>query len=329
MPFQLNYRDYLANNSGGSEAGGLLSPEQWAQFDPQQQAGLVNFQNMGVAIGRNDPRYGDLAQQTQVEQGRPINVGGGILDPNMRDQKGNLIVKDPSRVYQGDGYYALGADNYTPGYQAGVADSGIFHGDKWDVAKMAAFLGLAAAGGGAFSGAGAEAASPYIAAGEGDTAAVNAGLASGGSGTAAGGGALTGGTATTGSASTGSLLGGYGDAGMIAPGMGDAASADSFLINHGLSSLAGGDLTGLLAPGGVGTAAGHLGSWAISHPLQLYGLGQTVSGLLGSYGGGSSGGGTNNGVSGSNVGASFKAERPSYTPNPFLIQQLRQAGYQI
>lgn len=330
MPFNLTYRDYLANNSAGSEAGGLLSPEQWAQLDPQQQSGLVNFQGLGTAIGRNDSRYADLAQQTGVEPGRPINIGSGILDPNMRDQKGNLIVKDPSKVYQGDGYYALGADNYTPGFQAGVADSGLFHGDKWDVAKVAAFLGLGAAAGGAFGAGAGESAAGAGALNE--SAGLNMGNAFAG-GEAAGGGAAATTGATTGAATpTSSLLGGYGDAGMIAPGMENTAALDSSLINHGLSSLAGGDLTGLLAPGGVGTAAGHLGEWALTHPLQAYGAGQTVAGLLGGHGnsgGSGSSGGSNKGGSGTGVDGGFKAQRPTYTPNPFLIQQLRQAGYSI
>lgn len=82
----------------------------------------------------------------------------------------------------------------------------------------------------------------------------------------------------------------------------------------------------------VGRAGlGNLGSWAISHPLQAYGAGQTIAGLL-NHGGGSNGGssGTSNkGGTGTGVNTGFNAERPAYTPNPYLVQQLRQAGYQI
>src|SRR6478736_9629874 len=127
MPFNLLYRDYLQNNSGGSEAGGLLDENAWNQLSPEQQASLVNFNNLGTVVGRNDSRYQQLAGQTQAETNRPVILQGGSFDPARNfDQKGNQIIKDPSRVYQGDGYFARSADNETPGYQAGVADSGMF-----------------------------------------------------------------------------------------------------------------------------------------------------------------------------------------------------------
>ncbi len=328
MPFQLNYRDYLANNSGGSEAGGLLSPDQWAQLDPQQQAGLVNFQGLGTAIGRNDSRYADLASKTGVEQNRPINIGSGILDPNMRDQKGNLIVKDPSKVYQGDGYYALGADNYTPGYQAGVADSGIFHGDKWDVAKMAAFLGLAAAGGGAFSGAGAGEAGAVSGAATPSDAywgmTADAGNVATDAGAADGGGGLLSQDLGAGGGLDPETWAGNGGMGVAQNGIGPGTwqNIAQGTLNNPSSLL-----------GRAGDVAGNLGSWAISHPLQAYGAVQTVGGLLGSHGGGgstsSNSSNANKGGTGAGVGDGYKAERPSYTPNPFLIQQLRQAGYSV
>jgi hypothetical protein len=150
--FEISYRDYLANVPQGSEAGSPpMSESDFNALSPDQKAQLVNFQHLGITVGANDQRYAAFAgTNIKPEDGRPINFNYGTFDPNKNyDSKGNQIIKDPSRVLQGNGWWASSADNETPGYQAGVADSGLFKGDKWDAAKVAAFFaaGIAAAGG--------------------------------------------------------------------------------------------------------------------------------------------------------------------------------------
>jgi hypothetical protein len=116
--------------------------------------------------------------------------------------------------------------------------------------------------------------------------------------------------------------------------MENSASADDWLINHGGSRLAGGTATGLLSPSAYPGLLGNGASWAISHPLQAAGAIQTVGGLLGNSGGGgggggntsSGGGGSKSSGGGTNTGG-FKAERPQFQPNPYLLAQLRAGGY--
>jgi hypothetical protein len=124
----------------------------------------------------------------------------------------------------------------------------------------------------------------------------------------------------------GLLGGGYADAGMIAPGMGNSAAADSFLINNGMSGMAGGNMTGALSPSAWGGMAGNLGNWAMSNPLQALGAIQTVGGMLGGRGGGGGAGSGSKPAGG--TGVPTKLERPAFQQNPYLAAQLRQGGYQ-
>lgn len=345
MPSPVTYQDYLRSIVQPSEGGpaGALPEDQWNAMSLAEQ--MRNLPGGGLTVGANDPRYGLLAQQTGAETGRPIELMSGVFNPNQRDVKGNLIIKDPSRVLQGDGYYGHSSDNQTSGTQANSADSGLFKGDKWDFVKMAAFMAAAAAGGGALTdtGVGAGAGGGLVGPPAG---LMNFGLDAlpaletttiGGLGadSAIGGGLLgsapdTGGLLGSNAADGGMMSsGGYGNGGMIAPGMGNSAAADSFLINNGMSGLAGGNLTGVLSPtawSGIGSNAINA---AIRNPLQTYGLIRSGVGLLtGGQGNSGSPGGGSGSKNAGGTGVPAKVERPQFQPNPFLLQQLQRGGYQ-
>lgn len=168
MDFSPTYQDYLKRGSygqGGSEAGGgaPISEEQWSAMPLQEK---MNNISGGLSISKGDPRYEDLLKLTKGEPGRPINIIAGKFNPNLRDMKGNLIIKDPSKVPDLGGMWAYSSDNQTPGSQAAIADSGLFHGDKWDIVKAVAFMAAAAAGGAALGGMGSGAGAGAGAAGE-------------------------------------------------------------------------------------------------------------------------------------------------------------------
>lgn len=105
---------------------------------------------------------------------------------------------------------------------------------------------------------------------------------------------------------------------MLAPGMENAAMIDSWLINNGLSGLAGGGLTaglGMLGGDSI-TGAGLLGAGR---------AGLTAAGLLGSAfgGGGSSGGG--GGWSGGGIpGGGLDIKDATYVPNQQTERQLQE-----
>lgn len=173
----LTYQDYFRQHQGVDEGGSptntAVDEATWSAMSPQEQ-----WANVGGAlrIANDDPRYAQLAG-TKPEDGRPITIVGGSFDANSNSYQGVQVVKDPSRVVQGDGWFAYSDDNLTAEIQdhndVGFGGSG---DDKWDWVKGAVFMATAGAAGGAFAGAGA------AGGGAGFTAGGSAGIGAGASG---------------------------------------------------------------------------------------------------------------------------------------------------
>jgi hypothetical protein len=158
MDFKPTYSDYVKFNKSSSETDNpapLIPEDQWNAMSWKQR--LAQMPGGGLTIDKNDPRYAALAKLTGAEPGRPIEITFATFDPKRNfDAKRNQIIKDPSRVADiGDGMMAVSSDNFTSGFQAGVADSGMFKGDKFDFLKVAAAMAAAAFGGAALEGMGA------------------------------------------------------------------------------------------------------------------------------------------------------------------------------
>jgi hypothetical protein len=106
--------------------------------------------------------------------------------------------------------------------------------------------------------------------------------------------------------------------GIVAPGMQNAAAADSWLLNNGMGGMAGGNATGLLS----GDASGLI-SGITSNPVRSLIAANTLLGGL-------SGGGQDKPASSSqSKGGGGKpidigAKRGGYTPNPITLKQLQQ-----
>lgn len=320
MPgFALNYGDYLRNAPGLNASENATVPmtqEEWNLLAPQQQWGLLGNGNQGIAVNQFDSRYGDLKPTVGGEANRSVMVMPGVMGSNF-DNRGIQRFNDPGKVVQGDGYYSSSEDNTTAAAQKE---------DQWSFARNVAKIYAALAGGawaaesGLLGGGVEGAAAPAL-----DE---SAGLAMGNPFT----GAATEGAATGGAASgaTPGMMSanGYSGAGMIAPGMEGSAAADSALINAGLPRLAGGAATGLLGDGTMSGAAGHLGNWALTHPIQAVGAVQTVGGLFNHGGQGVGGSPNNSSGSKSSPGTGISMQRPEFQQNPYLRQQLVMRGYQ-
>jgi hypothetical protein len=150
----------------------------------------------------------------------------------------------------------------------------------------------------------------------------------GGADASAGMGASEAGTA----AAAGAPGSSYAGAGMLAPGMENAALLDNFLINNGMSGLSGGVMTGLAsgAPfahlGGAGGALGGLLQGALKNPLQAVGLLQAARGLIGGDNGGASNGDAPGGPSGP-FAPLPKGNRGAWSPNSFTQNQIQNFKY--
>lgn len=309
----LTYQDYVnAFNQqyGNNSEGGVNSPlsqQSWGLLSPQAQ-----WNNVGGAfsIDPSDPRYQGLLGQTHGDAGRNIQIHGNAT-PDWIAQN----VVNPSGVASGDGYTAIADNNFTPESQART--SGSFSPREirdWAAAAAALFGGAALAGGAGLLGT------------EGSTlsATGSADIGAGASGSASFAG-LDGGAAGVAGAQAG---GASGTPGMIAPGMENSALADSYLINNGMPSLAGGNMTAALSSGGLSGLTSQAGSWALSHPIQALGLVQTAGSLFGNAGSSSRGANSSSGKEPGGTGVAMNIQRPQFQQNPYLAQQLRLGGYQ-
>jgi hypothetical protein len=154
MSFALTYQDYLNSLPSNSESSSTPTPGmseiEWNALPIEQRFKLIG--NGGLVIGRNDPRYAELFAQTGGEEGRPLSISPGKFDPanQSRNGEGQIVqaLKDPTHMFQGDGFWAHNPSEETPDAQkqGGMSDR------QW--ALMAAALGLGAYGATAFAGAG-------------------------------------------------------------------------------------------------------------------------------------------------------------------------------
>jgi hypothetical protein len=116
--------------------------------------------------------------------------------------------------------------------------------------------------------------------------------------------------------------------GIVAPGMQNAAGADSWLINHGMSGAAGGTGTGLLSGnplahvGGASGAGSGILSYAMDNPLRTLMLANTVASSLG--GGQNSSASSSPEKGGGGKPVSIGSKRGAYKPNPITLKQLQQ-----
>ena len=344
-----DYVNYLASRDGGeSGGGGMLSGDQFNALGLRDRFSMVGG---GLGIAPEDPRYEQLAGATRPEAGRDIGVIYGAPPESV---SGVRFLNDPSRVAKGDGWSAYSDDNVSAEMRD-YNDMGVMGGDdKFDWVKGALFMLGAGAAGGAFAG------------GAAGLAPATEGMLAAGAGEGFGGASMfTGGSAGAGAAGAGAAgsgfdfspmepissgnVGNYGPSfelgaesagaagssggafgstptGVMAPGMENAALADSWLINNGMSGMAGGNVTGLLGTGGLGNAGSSIAQWAMKNPMQAYGLVQTVGGMFGGGSSGGNGGGSSSKSSnGSGVG---NIQRPQFQQNPYLAAQLQRGGYQ-
>lgn len=151
MPdFSLSYQDYLNANpqlQGGSEAGSssYMSQDAWSALSSADQ-----WKNLGggLSIDQNDPRYAAIAAQTGGDPSRGLYIRSGALTDTS-------IFNDPSKVYQGNGFYAFDPANQTAQEEA-RQNSGGLSDRAWALAPLMVLGGGLAAGalmdGGALSG---------------------------------------------------------------------------------------------------------------------------------------------------------------------------------
>jgi hypothetical protein len=302
----INYRDYLGqfdmSQRGNESWTAPMDEHSWNALDERGKWGSVSDT---VGILQGDSRYGqfkpDGAQGTYS-----LNYTGG------KPLSSEMVV-DPSKARNvGNDIFSIAQENFTPKAQSNGEENKL-----WFLAPLmvaAAPLWAGALGIGAAEGAGGLLGSE-----------AGVGLGASEVGTAAAAGAPEAAAVHMGGA-------GYGGAGMIAPGMGNAAALDSMLINAGFPQLAGGVMTGLAsgAPfahlGGAGGALGGLLQGALKNPLQAIGLLQAASGLIGGDNGGASNGGAPGGPSGP-FAPLPKGNRGAWSPNSFTQNQIQNFKY--
>lgn len=287
MPF--TYEDYLnaANPQRRQDAYEGL-------LSQDQWAALTDSQRVaqagGLSINPGDSRYADLARQTGAEPGRSITFSPGAANMDPRGWN------DPSRVFSQDGYFYHAANNVSPWEQDRSDSSGLGDGTRWGILGPAFVLGgglLAnALGAGAAAGAGADAATGAAATGATDFVGPSAANMFDFSTIPSVQASQVGGMAAT------------------PAGLGGSSSV--------LGSLFSGDFAG---------AGSQALNWAMNNPLQAYGAAQTVGGLFQGNGGSRPASGGSGSKQGGGTGDPTKLARPQFTPNPYLLQQLRQGGY--
>ena len=186
----LTYQDYLKAMSGrGGDSGGgtgAFDEATWNRMTPQEQWNNVGG---GLTITPDDPRYAGLAASTHPDPGRNIGVAPGTMPSSG--------FVDPSRNFQGNGFWAGAGNNRTPQSEA-HDNSGGLSDKQWAIlAAMVASGGLAGGALGATAGGG-----DALAAGVGGGFGTGA-LGAGGTGAAFGAGA----TGAVGAGTAGSLVG--------------------------------------------------------------------------------------------------------------------------
>jgi hypothetical protein len=182
-------------NGGGSEGGGpsglgAMSEEDWNKLTPQQQFETLRHGQTGggdtFALDASDndisafkDKYGDSTwgNKSGLDGKGRFVTGYGDL-PTAYDANFNEYAIDPSRVlHLPDGRWVIETDNIQGDWLAHERkqqDRAFNRGVWQSIIK----IGAMAAGASALSAAGSAADAGYISAGEGDTAAVNAGLTS-------------------------------------------------------------------------------------------------------------------------------------------------------
>lgn len=330
-------------DSGDGATDMAVSAADWERHTPAQRREAVAMHSGaygGFTFGDDDP----LAQQFIAQFGRyPTGyrtelsnkpISGYIVSENApsgadyNNWEGSAI--DPSRVFRdpNTGMYVWEAGNIKPEVIVGLQDRDAQSYNQHALMMAAAFGGLAGGhamlSNGLLGGAG-DAAGTGWAQGGGfgaggispETAAGAGGMGSGATSAAAG---AAGATPAAGAAGSGSV----GFTGPFAPGMEGAGLIDDFLINNGMSGLAGGPLTAALG-GNLGAAGSGLLSAALANPLQAAGLLYSASGL---FGGGNNSNNSNNSGGANTPAAGLldanKFQRPQWTPNQNTLAQLQQ-----
>lgn len=146
------YQDYVNSLPVGSE-GDIKPPISEQQWNAMGSADRFKQIGGGMIVGRDDPRYADLASHAGGEAGRALTVAGGQFDPahNVgRNGEGRDVqaYTDPAQVYQGDGWNVHNPSNETPDLQKQGGMS-----DKQKAIMLAAMMAGGAYAGGAFGGA--------------------------------------------------------------------------------------------------------------------------------------------------------------------------------
>jgi hypothetical protein len=304
----INYRDYLGqfdmSQRGNESWTAPMDENAWNSLDERGKWGSVS-DTVGILSG--DSRYDQFKPQGAQGTYSLNYTGGKPLSSEM--------VVDPSKARNvGGDVFSIAQENFTPKAQSNGEENPL-----WALAPLLVMSAPLWAGALGIGGAAAE--------GVGLLGGADVGLGASEIGTAAAAGAPEAGALAGGSS--------YAGAGMIAPGMENAALLDNFLINNGLSQFAGGTMTGLAsgAPfahlaGGAGEAIGGLLTSALKNPLQAYGLAQTIGGLLNGSGSNNNGGSNSgtSGGSGSPVNLP-KGNRGAWTPNPFTQNQIQNFRY--
>lgn len=209
--FQIPYSAYVDNpmvrakfGEQSSEGGSTFQPvseQQWNAMSNQERyatiSGMTN--NLTDSFSPDESTTAAFRQQFGNEgwqanaSGRPQDMGRliyGFGDPRMgvnNDDPSQFAI-DPSRIMKlPDGRWVMEASNVRGDWLAQDQATDDRHGNQ-NMVRAAAALGIGAAGALGAAGEFGAAGSPYVSAGEGDIAAVNAGLTSGQGATAAGAG---------------------------------------------------------------------------------------------------------------------------------------------
>lgn len=147
----VTYQDYLnslpTSSESGSKYDGAVPESQWNAMSTADK--LKNIHGGGGKIlNPGSPEYSEFAQKTGAEPGRNILMVPGTFDPaKNRLPDGRPFLVDPSKIVQGDGWFAYAPNNMTPDAQkrGGMSDL------QWGIFVASMFAGGAYLGGaGAF-----------------------------------------------------------------------------------------------------------------------------------------------------------------------------------
>lgn len=330
-PFYQWYAQRFQGNidDSGTSSQSAMSEADWNKLTPDQQARLVQTSTVGMD-SVNDPELMQRFYQAVGQRpGYNTERGLTLVDPSWDES----AFTDAGRVFRDPttGQRWTDAENLTPGMQN---QDGAYFGSRPWLTGIGTVVGMglinnalmaaqAAGNGGLFGGGAASSGAPELMPSitpstvgsnmldgsqylfnlpEGAEALGAAGWAPGAGPTAQ-------------------------PWGMLAPGMENSALLDSWLINNGMPQLAGGALTNMVSPGGLGQNASSLFGSALKNPLQALGLIQAGSSLFsGGNGGGKGGGGTGVPGGSGNPGSGIKTvpyQRTPFKPNPYTQQQIQ------